>query len=105
MVKVGDVSSIVNLPSSIINLTIQPNPFSNSTNIIFTIPQDETVTLSIYDIFGREVKQRMSYYKAGEHKMEWSGEDSRGIPLARGLYHIRLRAGGDEKSMKAIFIR
>ncbi len=93
MVKVRDGNSIFNYPSSIINFSIQPNPFSNSTKFIFTLPQDETVSISIYDLPGKVVRQFDGAYQSGEHSIEWDGNDESGMILPSGLYQVRMKAG------------
>jgi len=105
MVKVGDDSSIVNPQSFSHHLTVIPNPFSNSTHITFTLPQDEKVVLSIYDIFGREVKRIKARYTAGEHHIEWKGDDATGNELSKGLYQLKMAAGGRIQSRKVVMMR
>jgi PKD repeat protein len=105
MVKVGDSNSLNTQHSTRITQQVQPNPFANTTNIIFTLPQDETVTLSIYDILGREVKKVKAAYPAGEHLIEWSGDDEYGNLLSKGLYHVRMVAGEQSQSTKAMMLK
>jgi len=104
-VKVGDVSTIVNLQSKICNLSIQPNPFSTNTQIKFSIPKDETISLVIYDIFGKEVKRVTGNYRAGEHRLDWDGTDGTGNPLFSGMYQIKMTAGGYRAAMNAVLIK
>jgi len=104
-VKVGDVNVLNTQPSLLNTFFIHPNPFNRSTHIIFSIPKDETVTLFIYDIFGREVRYAKNYYKAGEHQFEWKGDDFSGQKLSSGLYQIKILAGGCTFSGKAVMLR
>ena len=104
MVKVGDVSNISNLTSNISNLSVQPNPFSNSTQIIFNLTKEENVTLSIYDLVGKEVWRMNGEFKTGENNVEWQGKDSFGNQLSSGLYHIRLVAGKQSNSERILII-
>ncbi len=105
MVKVGDVSSIVHHPSSILNLRVQPNPFSSSTSITFSLSKDETVSIEIYDLFGREVKTVRSYFTAGEQQIEWTGADDFGNILSLGSYHVKLAAGSYTEALKVVLAR
>ncbi len=105
MVKVGNASAIYNLTSNIYNLSVQPNPFSNSTNIVFTLPKDETVSLAIYDILGKEVMTMKESLSAGEHRIEWDGNDDAGSALSNGVYHLRMMAGDEILSGKLMLIR
>lgn len=105
VVKVRDDESIANRQSPSINLSVQPNPFTNATNIIFTIPEEETVNIEIYDLIGKEVRHIHGDYKAGEHSIEWAGDDDSGVKMSNGLYHIRMGAGGDARSTKVVLAR
>jgi flagellar hook assembly protein FlgD len=104
-VKVAKEHAIVNHQSSIINLSVQPNPFTTSTNIIFSIPKDETVSILIYDLLGKQVKALTADFKAGEHRVEWAGDNAGGGTLSKGLYHIRMMAGENSMSRKVILAK
>jgi len=67
----------------------QPNPFTGVTEINFEIPEDGEVTLSVYDMFGREVARLAAgTLPAGLHQARW---DSGNMPA--GTYTYRLVAG------------
>ncbi len=51
-----------------------PNPFNPSTEINFQIPEQSFVTLSIFDILGREVDVLLNKeLSAGKHIVSWNG--------------------------------
>ena len=106
-VKVGGAISSLNPqpPTLHSQLSVQPNPFSNSTNIIFTIPQAENVIIVIYDLLGKEVKRFETRYQQGEHKIEWEGDAQNGSVLSAGLYQIRMRAGSVSKSVEVALVQ
>lgn len=85
--------------SNICSLSVQPNPFTQSTHVIFEISRDERVTIAVMDIFGKEVSRIAGNYAAGKHKAEWNASG-----LARGLYHVRMIAGSTERSIKALLL-
>ena len=63
-----------------------PNPFSESTQISFTIDQTSKVRLQVFDITGREVQMLMNRTLApGKHAVEFHGSD-----LPSGIYIVRL---------------
>ncbi len=106
MVKVGDNAGANRFhPSQGWNLSVVPNPFTNSTQIIFELPKDETVTISIYDVTGREVWRTAGTYSAGRNSVEWEGDDGSGNRLSSGLYQVRMTAGNDFYGIKASLIR
>ncbi|MBW7888735.1 MAG: hypothetical protein H3C35_10330, partial [Bacteroidetes bacterium] len=60
-----------------------PNPFNPTTQIRFGLPQSENVTLKIYDILGREVRQLINErYDAGTFTVAWDGKNNQGIKIA-----------------------
>jgi hypothetical protein len=66
-----------------------PNPFNPSTIINFSLPKSGQVTLSVYDILGREVALLVNERtEAGVHEVKFDGAN-----LASGVYSYRLRAG------------
>jgi len=66
-----------------------PNPFNPSTNIQFSIPKTEFVTLKIFNLLGQEVTTLFSEkLKAGKYKYEWDAGS-----LASGVYLYRLSVG------------
>ncbi len=105
MVKVGDWSNRFH-PSQGWNLSVQPNPFTNATNIIFALPQDDVVSIAIYDLLGRQIrKTEAASFSAGEHSVEWDGEDDAGNRLSKGLYHVRMFTEAHSQSVKAVLLR
>jgi hypothetical protein len=66
-----------------------PNPFNPTTNISFSLPANEFVELSVYNVLGQKVatvlNQQMS---AGTHSVSFN---ARG--LASGVYIYQIRAG------------
>jgi len=106
-VKVGEVISSLNPTPSTPNtqLSVQPNPFSNSTNIIFSISQEEQVSIVIYDVLGKVVKTFTGKFNEGEHPLQWNGESNNKILLAKGMYHVKLEAGNKAVVVKAVLLK
>ena len=76
-----------------------PNPFSNSTQISFTIPYDIHVTLKLYNYLGVEVKTLVDAdLTTGTRTIELTSDN-----LTRGVYYYQLKAGSF-KSTKALII-
>jgi len=104
MVKVGAANERFD-PSKRWNLYITPNPFSGTTSIVFSVPKDELVIMEIYDLTGKVIKRHQAEYKEGEHMIFWTGDNNEGKLISRGLYHVRMMAGGYSVSKKAVLIR
>lgn len=66
-----------------------PNPFNPTTTINFALPKSGKVTLSVYDLLGREVRTLVNgEYPAGYHKVDFNASS-----LASGVYFYRIDAG------------
>ncbi len=80
---------------------LYPNPFNPSTQVSFSLPADEYVRLSAYDVGGREVAMIFEGAQSvGEHSYTWNASN-----LPSGVYYIRLQAGHLTISQKAILVK
>ena len=72
-----------------------PNPFNPATTIRYGLPQDERVTLKIYNLLGEEVVTLMNdeLQPAGYHVAIWDGRNKLGEMVGSGVYIYRFRAG------------
>ncbi len=78
-----------------------PNPFNPTTSISYSIPEDRSVSLIVYDVTGREVKRLVNEnQKAGTHTVSFSAEN-----LATGVYVYRLRTNNQVTSMKMMVLK
>lgn len=83
-----------------------PNPFNLSTVIKISCPQDGRVSLSIYDVLGREVHRIDDReVNAGRQELVWTAKDDSGNDLPSGLYFCRAQAGGQIAWRKLLLIR
>ena len=84
-------------------LTIRnhPNPFNPSTEIVFTLPEEEYVRLNIYDVRGREVERLVDGLRAeGVHSVIWNGSG-----YSSGVYFYHLRAGNRTLRGKMLLLK
>lgn len=83
-----------------------PNPFNPSTEIRFTIPKFEHVSLVVYDVLGRRVKTLIDeQMHAGEHRATWNGTNDANVAVASGVYFYKLKAGDATKTLKMLLVR
>lgn len=88
-----------------------PNPFgkssrSNSTKIAFNLKSLGLAELVIYNIKGQKVKSLLkSQLEAGDHFINWNGQDSSGNAVASGVYFYKLNFAGATISKKMIFLK
>ena len=83
-----------------------PNPFGLSTSIRFTLMEEGTVTLSVYNIQGRLIRTLVDEFRpAGDYEASWDGRDELGSDVAGGVYMCRLSFGEHEATGKMILVR
>ncbi|MGE5314149.1 MAG: C-GCAxxG-C-C family (seleno)protein [Acidobacteriota bacterium] len=84
-----------------------PNPFNPATNIEFSVPKSEKVSVVIYDIQGREVKKLVDQesFEAGSYSVEWNGTDNSGGNVVSGIYFARMNAGQFVQTRKMNLIK
>jgi hypothetical protein len=82
-----------------------PNPFNSSTKIPISINQKSFITLTIYDILGRQIE---TIFKgelgAGKHTFQWS-IDSKRKQRESGVYFIVLQAERDRSVRRAVYLK
>ncbi|MBD3346360.1 MAG: hypothetical protein GF401_15000 [Chitinivibrionales bacterium] len=75
-----------------------PNPFKKSTMFRYELPVHSAVRFAIYTSAGELVKQFVFRRRlAGYHTLQWNGTDTRGNPVANGLYIFSVNAVGNGK--------
>jgi photosystem II stability/assembly factor-like uncharacterized protein len=78
-----------------------PNPFNPSTTIKYSLPQTGRVTLSIYDLIGREVIKLINEEKpAGEYETQWNASSH-----PSGVYFMRMQAGEFGETRKIVLVK
>ncbi len=93
-------------PTSLTLMQNAPNPFNPDTVIQFSLPQDSSVELSVYNVRGRKVKTLCSEpMKAGDHRITWNGTDNNGKPCASGVYLYRIQTQGRSLTKKMILLK
>ncbi len=96
------------LPHATRLLPNYPNPFNPSTVIAFEIAAagPVQVTLTIYDVLGREVHTIAREVRArGVYHASWDGTTSSGADAAAGMYICRLQAGAVVDTRSMILVR
>lgn len=78
-----------------------PNPFNPTTNIRFALPDQQHVSLEVYDVIGRRVQVlHDNVLEAGWHNAQFDGRR-----LASGVYFYRLHTGGMVKTGRMTLIK
>jgi hypothetical protein len=78
-----------------------PNPFNPTTVITYHLPVAGVVSLSVFDLLGRETATLVQEeQKPGRHEVKLDASH-----LATGVYFYRLQAGGHSETKKLFLVR
>lgn len=98
---IGIVAANNNIPAEFILYQNYPNPFNPYTILRFAIPNSTDVSLTVYDILGREVNVLINEFtKAGEYEIRFDGSS-----LSSGIYFYTLQSGDFRKTHKMLLIK
>ncbi|MBT7615669.1 MAG: T9SS type A sorting domain-containing protein [Calditrichaeota bacterium] len=97
----ADDADLADLPTSPVLYPASPNPFNSSVKLSMYLPQAEHVSLSVFDIHGREVSRLVDGdVTAGNQFFIW---DANGFPA--GVYVVRMSAGEVSEMRKVVLVR
>jgi len=94
-----------------------PNPFNPSTKIKFAIPTspskmergtegEEKVTLTIYDVLGREVATLVNEkLQPGTYEVEWPAPSGNASDFPSGVYFYKLETGDFSQTKKMVLMK
>ena len=71
-----------------------PNPFNAVTTLRFSLPEESSVSIAVYDLLGQKIttlSERVRYV-AGNHAIIWDGRDQNGKLMSTGVYFYRMEA-------------
>ncbi|MDE2771455.1 MAG: FG-GAP-like repeat-containing protein [Bacteroidota bacterium] len=103
----GKLTSVENVvPRSTILDVGYPNPFNERVTIPFSLDAPSTVEISVYNVLGSLVKRLVNdSLEPGNHQVQWTGTDERNMPVAPGLYMVRMNAGAAHHVQHLTLIR
>jgi glycosidase len=83
-----------------------PNPFNPSTIVRYSIVKPGNVSIKIYDVLGREVKNLINEVKTvGTYSSIWNGNDNFDNKVNSGVYFYKLQAGDFVETKKMILLK
>ena len=101
----NDVSEIWT-ESSVVNAfavsKMFPNPFNPSTEINYTVNQNGSMRIAVYNILGQQVAELYNGYRdAGTYNLQWNAEN-----MASGVYYVNIaHSNGQTENMKAVLLK
>lgn len=89
------------IPQEFAIFSTYPNPFNSKTTIRYNLTEESRVTLTVYDLFGREVAQLTDdVMSAGNHAIVYNAEHQ-----ASGVYFVKLKCGEGVQTIKTLLLR
>ena len=83
-----------------------PNPFNPSTKIHFSLPAHGEVSVVIYDMLGRKVKELLNENTIiGLHTLEWNATNSMNRKVSSGIYFYSVIFNNNIKTGKMLLLR
>jgi pectin methylesterase-like acyl-CoA thioesterase len=78
-----------------------PNPFNPSTSIKYQLPQNENVSVIVYDILGKEIQKLVNQEQlAGYYEVRFDAKK-----FASGIYFCRIQAGNFSDVKKMLLVK
>jgi len=83
-----------------------PNPFNPSTQISFEVAKLSKVSIDIFSILGKHIKNIASkVYAAGKYSVTWNGTDTNGEHVSSGIYIYRMSSDYYSESKKMVLLK
>ena len=94
------------LPRELAFALASANPSRGSATFRLALPRAASVTLAIYDVSGRQVREvTRAAYAAGTRTLTWDGRDASGDRAPSGIYLARMRAENREFVARIVLAR
>ena len=101
MYMVESLTEAMPLPEAFSLERAYPNPFNPTTTLSFAIPVDSEVSLSVYNLQGREVMSLINgNMNAGYHSVIWNADSH-----SSGVYFVKMVAGEYVNTQKLMLVK
>jgi len=83
-----------------------PNPFNPVTTLRYTVPEQDLVYISVYNMRGNLVKNLVNTSQSpGIKTVRWDATDSQGNTVSAGVYLYKIQAGNFSQTKKMILLK
>ena len=91
LVKLSSFVGTEEIYNNLFDLSVFPNPVSQSTKISFTLLQKENTFIKVYDTVGREVRTFDKVdFVSGINSFVWDLTDDNGNKIEKGIYILSI---------------
>lgn len=89
-----------------LELRVAPVPSRDQTSLAFELPRSGPVTVAVYDVAGRVVRQLVSDSRsAGRYQIIWDGRTRSGQGAPAGVYFARLEGSGSKVTRRIVLMK
>ena len=94
------------IPDEFVLYQNYPNPFNPITTIRYELPEQSHVTIVIYDMLGRTIRQLVNNTQdAGYKSVVWDATDSFDKPVGAGVYLYQIKASDFTQTCKMLLLK
>ena len=105
-IPVTSIAAEENSNKNTFAVKVSPNPFTSNTNVFYSIENKEKVSVGIYDVTGKLVKQLVNEEQdAGSYTAYWNGKNELGNKMGTGIYFCVVNAGSHKNVSKILSIK
>lgn len=79
-----------------------PNPFNKQVSIEVESPKTKPIRIGVYNIRGQKVWEMPVNLNKGSQTIVWDGQNSKGQPVAQGIYLIKVNGLPDSKTQRIL---
>jgi hypothetical protein len=85
---------------------IFPNPFNPHTEIAYSLKDEATVQIAVFNCKGQQIRSLVSDKKgSGFYRTGWDGKDAQGRDVSGGIYYVRMTADNARYTQKMILLK
>jgi hypothetical protein len=78
-----------------------PNPFNNTTTIVYKIPIDDFIEINIFNMKGQHIKNLyLGFQQAGQHRISWNAKN-----IPSGIYIYQMKSANIALSKKCLLVK
>ncbi len=92
-------------PATLQTLSLVPSPFATATTLLYYSSISQPVTISVYNLRGRLIRQEKRQAHRGQNAWQWGGMNHDRIPPASGVYVIRVTNGREAATTKGVLVK
>ena len=85
-------------------VSLAPNPFQTQARLEFDVPRAEHLSISVFDIRGRQIYAEDLEASPGINSWLWSGQDIQGHSVSAGIYFVRVASSSRAVTRKLMFM-